>query len=203
VDFESPAQYELLMNYWRDAGIRIYDFWVKPLTLNHAYFIVGSGKQALTKEGRVYKKFIDETIAMTDAYHGRAQPDASLLEFTYIYLFPHTPDPLPKGVKSLPKHQQTVLRKRQHDYLFFGNGKLQPKDVTNYFKLIEDSFATAFGIDDKHNITVHGYKRPHDYKKPRVIVLVSEVEYWDTDIVHGGQHIEWDKLNELRPLIEE
>ena len=42
---------------------------------------------------------------------------------------------------------------------FFKNGNLRRRDVSDYFKLVEDACSEYWGVDDKENLIIVGHKR--------------------------------------------
>ena len=47
----------------------------------------------------------------------------------------------------------------EHSSFFYKKGTLKRRDITNYFKLLEDACAEHWGVDDKENFLIVGHKR--------------------------------------------
>ena len=86
-------------------------------------------------------------------------PDYTYYETSYIYLMPHAE-------------------------MFFKNGKLRRRDVSNYIKLLEDGLMAVFQQDDSQVFTLHGTKRISPDGRFHCIVIVTEASI-DDPVYHG------------------
>lgn len=154
-----------------DAETRHYIVPYEPISLNSMYSTNRGGHRFLVNHARVYKEFIKECLEFGD-YGKGGPPIWDFYTVTMIFLFP------------------AMVLKGRGPAVFFQNENLQPKDVTNYFKAVEDSLADYLGRDDRHNIDIHGYKRIALDGKSRIVIYVSP-QRLDKPIYHNNQIVEF------------
>lgn len=120
-----------------DENKRIYTIPFAPVALNQAY------------STRVVKK-------------GRKHIPIRYLQPAYKAFKAAVKDQLEKQGGSLPfdppfcLHFIFVMEKSS---CFFKNGNMRKRDVSNYFKLLEDACSEYWDVDDTHNLVVVGQKR--------------------------------------------
>ena len=75
--------------------------------------------------------------------------------------------------KDIPLSLSLIFYIPQRD-LYFKNGKLKRKDVSNLFKTIEDIVSDYLGTDDSFHMDIHGYKRVSEDDRYHIVVALSD-----------------------------
>ena len=96
--------------------------------------------------------------AFKDLNKDKEIPNFNTLSVSYIYLFPEAD-------------------------MFYKNGRLKRKDISNYIKILEDALMDILNNDDSYVLSLSGHKRISPDDRYHCICIVSETTL-DTPIYH-------------------
>jgi Holliday junction resolvase RusA-like endonuclease len=120
---------------------RIYIIPFSPVGVNHAYStrIVRKGKshipiRYMQPNYKEFKAAVKFWLEKTDTLSGGRLPFGPPFSIHYLFLM-------------------------EKSSFFYKKGTLKRRDVSNYFKLLEDACSEYWEVDDTHNLVVIGQKR--------------------------------------------
>lgn len=120
---------------------RVYTLPFAPVALNQAYStrVIKKGRKSipiryLQPAYKAFKATVKEYLEKTDEGHGGKITFSPPFNLYFLFLM-------------------------EKSSWFFKNGNIRKRDVSNYFKLLEDACSEYWDVDDTHNITVKGDKR--------------------------------------------
>ena len=121
---------------------------VEPVSVNSSYMPLGGRRWKKNEAAEVYKGTFMRAVGDADEECG-GKIGWKMLAVTYLYLMPRS-------------------------VMFYKNGRLRKKDVSNYIKLLEDGLMLKCGNDDAYVTDLHGYKRLSWDEHFYTVVVVSE-----------------------------
>lgn len=147
-----------------------------PISINAAYMTVRN-RRILSDEGRAFKDALalavsqstfDWKTASDTVYKNGGFGELSIsIFFADLTNDAWKPGGMTKGGKKPGKTGKIAEPKPQTPY--------QPKDASNYIKLIEDAVVKGSGIDDANTLAVHAYKWI-DRQSPRIEIVYQVYE---------------------------
>jgi hypothetical protein len=166
---------------------RVYTICFAPCSHNQAYGtqIRRKGRKHfpvryLQPDYRAFKEAVKFSLLETDACYGGPLPFKPPFALTFLFLM-------------------------EHSSFFYKKGTWRRRDVSDFFKLVEDACSEHWGHDDKFNLVVTGQKRcvpdgtltefiPDAYKSPphkdlvgiiKIVIrpLPEDFVWWDGNLI--------------------